>query len=429
MIPYASFEYFLFLLYPLAIAIVLGVIGRLGPRAVLLISVVVVLVQIRNPLGDASELAAGLRQLTFLLLYVGLSVVVVLGFAALRRKAKRRGTFYGAVGLVLLPLVLVKLMPLLAPRLGPTVASSAILGQLLGVASDAGTSAGPAGSAGLVDTFGFLGISYLTFRVIDALIVQQDSLAKYPASVGGLLSFFLFFPTISSGPIDRYNRYLGDLAQLPRPSGAYLLDVEAGISRIAQGFLYKFIVAYLLFANVLQPATKIPGLGGTLIYMYGYSFYLFFDFAGYSAFAIGVGRFFGVRVPENFDAPFMSRNIQEVWNRWHMSLSFWFRDHIYRRFLLMAIGRKWFGGNRHAANAAGLLLTMGIMGAWHGLQPHYLVYGLYQGALLVGFDVYSRWNRRHEAVPDTWFTHAAAIFLTFNLFCFGLLIFSGHLFT
>ncbi len=81
------------------------------------------------------------------------------------------------------------------------------------------------------------------------------------------------------------------------------------------------------------------------------------------------------------------------------------------------------------ANWAGLMLTMGLMGAWHGLQPHYLVYGVYQGAMLVGFDIYSRWNRRRQLIPDTPLTHVGAIIVTFNFFCFGLLIFSGHLFT
>ena len=85
-----------------------------------------------------------------------------------------------------------------------------------------------------------------------------------------------------------------------------------------------------------------PTLGHTLSYMYAYSLYLFFDFAGYSAFAIGFSYLLGVHTPENFNRPFLSRNIKEFWTRWHITLSFWFRDFIYMRFLLTAFKKKWF---------------------------------------------------------------------------------------
>ena len=81
------------------------------------------------------------------------------------------------------------------------------------------------------------------------------------------------------------------------------------------------------------------GFRAGVAYMYAFSLYLFFDFAGYSAFAIGVGRFFGVRVPENFDKPFLSRNFREMWDRWHITLSWWLRDHVYMRFMLKAARR------------------------------------------------------------------------------------------
>ena len=415
MTPFASFEYFLFLLYPLVLAIVLGLLGRLGPRFVLVATLAVVAFQVGNPLGTTEELAAGLRQLVFLGAYLVGAIVLILGFAYVRRRGKKPLVFYVAVGLALLPLVAVKVAPLLAtrsglatpPGLAPAVASA---------------------SASPFDAFGFLGISYATFRVIDAIVTLQDGLTKVPMTPLNLASYVLFFPTISSGPIDRYNHFVGELSSLPHGTGAYLFDLEAAIQRVAQGFLYKFILAYVIYQYGVAPAAAIPGVIGELRYMYRYSLYLFFDFAGYSAFAIGVGRFFGVRVPENFDAPFISRNIQEMWNRWHISLSWWMRDHVYRRFLLLALGRGWFGGYRQVTNWLALLLTMGLMGLWHGLLPHYIVYGLYQGGMLVVYDWYSRWNRRRQVIPDTWLSHAGSVFLTVNSFCFGLLIFSGHLF-
>jgi membrane protein involved in D-alanine export len=117
-----------------------------------------------------------------------------------------------------------------------------------------------------------------------------------------------------------------------------------------------------------------------------------------------------------------------MWNRWHISLSWWLRDHVYMRFMLHATRRRWFGGNRQRAHHVALLLTMGLMGCWHGLELPYVVYGAYQGLMLVAYDVVGRWTDRRGLASDARWVHPAMIFLTVNLFCFGLLIFSGRLF-
>ena len=427
MSPYVDFSYFLFLLYPLAILLVLGLLGRLGPRVILIVSIVFVIVQFIDPLGTAAQVADGLRQLTFLGAYVVLSLVIVLGFSAFRAHWRNRWVFYLAVAVALLPLIVVKVYPLALDHgwlIGPlaTLFRSTPFGAVNSIGG------ANALAPGLVDTFGFLGISYMTFRTIDAIIVAQDGLIKEAPTFGSVASYLLFLPTISAGPIDRYRRFTEDAQSGPRSRQKYLRDVEIGIHRVAQGFLYKFILAYLIYRYALQPAANATGMLALLRYTYAYSFYLFFDFAGYSAFAIGVGHFFGIRVPENFDKPFLSRSFREVWNRWNITLSWWLRDHVYMRFMMKATRGKWFGGNRQLANYVGLFLTMGLMGFWHGLYLHYIVYGIYQGFMLVAYDVFGRWNRAKRLIPDGWLTHGASVFVTFNLFCFGLLIFSGHLF-
>src|SRR5690606_17108067 len=108
--------------------------------------------------------------------------------------------------------------------------------------------------------------------------------------------FLLFFATISSGPIDRYRRFAQDSARR-RTRAEFLADCDAAVHRIATGFLYKFIVAALIARYWLEPAAARPGVLGAWSYMYAYTLHLFFDFAGYSAFAIGVGRLFGIRTP------------------------------------------------------------------------------------------------------------------------------------
>jgi membrane protein involved in D-alanine export len=160
--------------------------------------------------------------------------------------------------------------------------------------------------------------------------------------------------------------------------------------------------------------------------MYAYSFYLFFDFAGYSAFAISLSYLLGIHTPENFDRPFLARNIRDFWNRWHITLSFWFRDHVYMRFLLAAARGKWFRSMDTAA-ILGYFLAFGLMGLWHGIELHYIVYGLYQAALLSGFHIFSNWNKAHRYRRDGLLSNALAVFITFQFVCFGLLIFSGRI--
>ena len=412
MTPYVDPTYFLLLLYPLLGLFILGVLGRLGRSAVLLVSVAFVLYQYGDPIADTDP-SNGPRQLIFLVSYALASTAIVLGYSALRRR-RSQPLFYAAVALTLFPLVAVKVLPVMR-----------------GVPSAALAAAAPPGvpsQSGLLDTVGFLGLSYMSLRVVDALIVLHDGVVREAPSPGGILSYLLFVPTISAGPIDRFRRFTRDLDALPRGGRAYLDDVAAGIHRVAQGFLYKFIIAYLIYRQALRPLTDRPGAFATVEYMYAFSAYLFFDFAGYSAFAIGVGRFFGVHVPENFNAPYLSRNFREMWDRWHITLSWWLRDNVYMRFMLTATRRKWFGGSAWWAHVAGLLLTMGLMGCWHGLEPRYVVYGLYQGVMLVLSDVLARWDRLQSIVGDGRFARVASVFVTLNLFCFGLLIFSGRLF-
>ena len=381
---------------------------------VLAASVVLVLVQYGDPLGDSR---VGLRSLAWLAAYVGASLAIVRVYARQRRLGRAGApAFRVAVALTLLPLVAAKLSPLMAVWMHRPSTSDA-----------RGGSFGVPTGLGLFDAIGFLGLSYMTLRTIDLLVVLRDGVLKEPPATADVASYLLFVPTISAGPIDRFRHFSVALDALPRSRGDYLRDVEVGIHRIAQGLLYKFIIANLLHASLVVPLATRPGLSATVGYMYAFSLYLFFDFAGYSAFAIGVGRFFGVEVPENFRAPFLSRNFREIWDRWHITLSWWLRDHVYMRLMLIAARRRWFGGERRRAHHVSLFVTMALMGAWHGLAPQYLLYGCYQGLMLVLYDVVGRWSERRGIVAEGPWARAASVVVTVHLFCFGLLIFSGRL--
>ncbi|MCL2678466.1 MAG: D-alanyl-lipoteichoic acid biosynthesis protein DltB, partial [Clostridiales bacterium] len=164
----------------------------------------------------------------------------------------------------------------------------------------------------------------------------------------------------------------------------------------------------------------------TVSYMYGYTFYLYFNFAGYSSMAIGTAYILGISLPENFNMPFLSVDMKDFWSRWHISLSAWLRDYLYTRFVMGSLKTKRFK-NPRTASYIGYIITMTAMGAWHGLTPAYLIYGGYHALLMCANEAIDlHWKRFRDIKKNGW-TQGAAAVVTFHLFSFGLLIFSGRL--
>jgi membrane protein involved in D-alanine export len=393
MVPFDSFAYFAVLLYVLPVSVALRLVSSTSRTAIVLIAIVMLAIQY----GGASAVADGVlvgtsATVAAYAVYQWLLVAVLAALARRRGVTQRprppRAASYLALTLAVVPLILVKFKPELDSLIG------------------------------------FLGMSYVTFRSLDVLFSIHDGVINR-IPVLEFLAFLLCFPTISAGPIDRYRRFAADWRR-PRDRAALVSDLDIGVHKVFTGLFYKFILAALIARRWMNPALHHHGVGALLSYMYAYSFYLFFDFAGYSAFAIGVSHVLGVRAPENFRRPFLARNIREFWDRWHVSLSWWFRDHVYMRFLLLATKRRWFG-NRYVASYAGLILSFGLMGVWHGPHVRYVLYGLYHAALLIGHDAYKRVARRTTGRERSWRADAWATALTFHAVCFGFLLFSGRL--
>ena len=169
---------------------------------------------------------------------------------------------------------------------------------------------------------------------------------------------------------------------------------------IMWGFLYKFILAHIL-GEILLPPLKNLALqeGGTFNYyvvavMYTFGLELFFDFAGYSMFAIAISNLMGIRSPINFNKPFLSRDLKEFWNRWHMSLSFWFRDFVFMR-MVMVLTRKKVFKNRNVTSSVAYIVNMLIMGFWHGVTWYYIAYGLFHG---IGLVINDAWIRKKKTL-------------------------------
>jgi membrane protein involved in D-alanine export len=391
-IPYTDFLYFGVSLYALLPALIVGFVKRLWRVWLVAATVLMLIVQYTAVLRRDNGQLGALAGLLPIAGYALSQWVLTAAFLAVRRRGPNRLTFYSAIVLGLLPLAAAKWTAAIGTQ-NPLV---------------------------------FLGLSYLTFRSLDVLIGIHDGVITSVPPIR-FLAFLLFFPTVSSGPIDRYRRFSEDWSRDRGPTEV-LTDLDGGVHRIFTGFLYKFILAALIKEYWLDPVSQSSGVLPVASYMYAYTFYLFFDFAGYSAFAVGFSYILGIRTPENFDRPFLARDIRDFWNRWHMSLSFWFRDHIYNRFIFSAIKGRWFKSNQTASNL-GYILTMGLMGLWHGTQPNYLVYGLYHGLLLAGTSTLDRLHKGNRLLNDAgilW--RGASILLTFHLIAVGLLVFSGRLF-
>lgn len=268
----------------------------------------------------------------------------------------------------------------------------------------------------------FIGISYMTFKVAQIIIEIYDGLIK-EVSPFDFAYLLLFFPTILSGPIDRSHRFCKDL-QRTISRAEYLELLGSGIYKILLGMVYKIVIAALLYFAISQ-----LGMGrdafSVIVYFYAYGFYLFFDFAGYSLMAIGAGYIFGIKVPDNFNRPFLSRNINEFWNRWHITLSHWLRDYVFSR-ITMACMRTKLRKKRTTVAIIAFMVNMTLMGCWHGLTSYYILYGIYHGVLLSCYEIVRRKPFYKKHAEKRWFTFLEW-FITLHLVLFGFFIFSGRL--
>ena len=379
---YGDYFYLYILLITFIPAIFLGLLGRKPRYYGIIASIVMILIILGRDIGLK----------LFLIFFLG-ETFVIYTYLFIRRKTDNKYVYFLFLFFSMLPLLITKIS-------GVTRYASII---------------------------GFIGLSYISFKAIQMVIeIFDERITK----INGVtyLYFLIFFPTFSSGPIDRWKRFEDNIntkIQAKEYFDEYLFE---GIKKIFLAILYKFVIAYLIDTYWLLKIPADMTMLNIINYMYAYTMYLFFDFAGYSLFAIGTSYIFGIKTPENFNKPFISKDMKEFWTRWHISLSRWFGDYIFSRFVLNSMRKKRFK-NRFIASHVAQIMTMLVMGLWHGLTPYYILYGLYQGCALVLTDIYqrkSKYYKKHK--KDKWF-QGLQIIVTFHIVCFGMLIFSGYLFS
>ncbi|TAK10817.1 MAG: MBOAT family protein [Anaerolineae bacterium] len=229
----------------------------------------------------------------------------------------------------------------------------------------------------------WLGFSYLAFRLLHTL---RDRLSgRLPALyLDEFLTYAVFFPSLTAGPIDRVERFQKDLQT------EFQLDairfLEAG-ERLAQGLFMKFVLGDALALFALNPANaaQVSTTGWAWLLLYAYALRLFFDFAGYTHMAIGLGLLFGIRLPENFNRPYLQPNLTAFWNGWHMTLTNWLRAYVFNPFTRALRARKW---SIAPIILLGQLLTMLLVGLWHGITLNFAIWGLWHG---LGLFTHNRW--------------------------------------
>ena len=254
-----------------------------------------------------------------------------------------------------------------------------------------------------------LGISFYTFQAMAYLVDVYRGDARPTRSFINFAAFIAFFPQLIAGPILRYRNLEKQFEHRTHSMELFSL----GASRFLLGFIKKVLIADSIapVAGYLM-ATPEPGFIDGVFAVVISTLQLYFDFSGYSDMAIGLGMMMGFRFPENFNQPFVCQSVTEFWQRWHITLSQWLRDYLYRP----------LKKTLHWPVAAATFTTLSLAGLWHGADLAFLLWGAAIGAMMVverrlgwvtGMSApYSVW-KNYRALAYLWFIWP--LFLTGNM--------------
>ncbi|MFN8411937.1 MAG: MBOAT family O-acyltransferase [Anaerolineales bacterium] len=271
--------------------------------------------------------------------------------------------------------------------------------------------------------FTWLGYSYIAFRLMHT--VRDHQSGRLPdLTLGEYVNYVIFFPTFTAGPIDRAERFVRELRE---PVALADQDwLEAG-KRFFVGLFKKFVIADSLALIAINEmlVKQVHSAGWMWFFLYMYSLRIYFDFSGYTDVAIGLARVIGIRLPENFAAPYLKPNLTQFWNSWHMTLTQWFRAY-------------YFNPITRALRAKDIsvplivfvtqITTMVLIGLWHGVAWTFVLWGLWHGLGLFIQNRWSEWVRTKMKTPlptqGQLLLNAIGIFLTFNFVSLGWLFFT-----
>lgn len=252
-----------------------------------------------------------------------------------------------------------------------------------------GQSAENAGTADLR----WLGFSYIAFRLLSVMIDARHG-RRPEAGPGDFLIYVIFPPALSAGPIDRPEHFQRELNAVPGDiPGDFLVASE----RIGIGLFKKFILADSLAKMALSPANVMqlkPGFWAWAA-LFFYGFQLYFDFSGYSDIAIGLARIIGISLPENFRQPYLKPDIAKFWNNWHITLTQWIRTYVFNPLTRRLRARKQRPLPQWLMILVTQLVTMLLIGLWHGISINFALWGLWHG---IGLFIHQLYERRTKGL-------------------------------
>jgi len=272
--------------------------------------------------------------------------------------------------------------------------------------------------AGTVTSLGFpvgpfaialpLGISFFTFHHIMYLVdLRKGKAPEYPLDRYAL--YIAFFPQAIAGPLARWSQVMDQFGRKVYVAG-WQRPFALGATFIVIGLIEKTLLADPI-AHVIDPIYAQAKLGpvahGDSWLALGFIFQILFDFAGYSDITIGVGLLFGVQLPYNFNAPFRATNMQDFWQRWHMTLLNFLRDYLFHPLANARFGR----GHRLLQFFGALILTMALCGLWHGPSWTFVLWGVAQGIAVVTVSLWRRYGPRMPSLVGWAITMVFALLL------------------
>ena len=249
-----------------------------------------------------------------------------------------------------------------------------------------------------------IGISFFTFQSMTYTIDVYRRVHEPLEKISNYFLYIMMFPQLIAGPIVRFNTIADDI--IDRKKSETIDEKLHGMYRFVIGLSKKMLIANVLgeqvdaiyslpYSDVSTPLVWIAALA--------YSFQIYFDFSGYSDMAIGLGRIFGFKFPENFNSPYISQSITEFWRRWHITLSDWMRDYLYIP----------LGGNRVNSNMrlyGNLITVFLISGLWHGASWNFVIWGAWHGCFLILDRLFLiKFFKRIGTIPRVLFTYFAVV--------------------
>lgn len=251
-----------------------------------------------------------------------------------------------------------------------------------------------------------IGISFYTFQSIGYTLDVYYGIIKPERHLGYFSLFTGFFTQILSGPISKSRQLL---PQIREPKKFELANLSYGIQRFTWGLFKKMVIADRLDVYVNDVYSHIHSYQGSVLWLgtFLFAFQLYCDFSAYTDMAIGSASIFGIKLPENFNFPFISKNVTEFWRRWHMSLSAWLRDYLYTP--IQFSKKKWKKG----ATVYAIALTFFICGLWHGAKFTFVMFGIFQAGALT-YEMLTREKRlKWSQSLNPVFYNSASWFTTF----------------